>query len=147
MVLPCISRAVQARTGQAQRKFILTAGTAAVLMTLPNVLLAGANDYVFELVKSEIKSSNVGTVSVRLLHKSTEKPVPDAVIVQTRIGMAHEGGAEMDAAFVPLGSPKPGVYAFRAPLTMVGNWFLSIAAKVPGEPETVVGKITFRVTP
>ena len=140
--MPCISRAVQARTGQGQRKFILTAGTAAVLMTLPNVLLAGANDYVFELVKSD-----VGTVAVRLLRKSTEKPVPDAVIVQTRIGMAHEGGAEMDAAFVPLGSPKPGVYAFRAPLTMVGNWFLSIAAKVPGEPETVVGKITFRVTP
>jgi hypothetical protein len=128
-------------------KSAITGAATAVLMTLSNALSAGANDYVFELVKSEIKSSNVGTIAVRLLHKSTERPVTDAVIVQTRIAMAHEGGAEMDAAFVPLGSPKPGVYAFRAPLTMVGNWFLSIAAKVPGEPETVVGKITFRVTP
>jgi hypothetical protein len=34
-----------------------------------------------------------------------------------------------------------------APLTMAGSWGLSIAAKVPGELETVVGKITFRVTP
>jgi hypothetical protein len=128
-------------------KSAITGAAAAVLLTLSNALLAGANDYVFELVKSEIKSSNVGTIAVRLLHKPTERPVPDAVIVQTRIAMAHEGGAEMDAAFVPLGSPKPGVYAFRAPLTMVGNWFLSIAAKVPGEPEMVVGKITFRVVP
>jgi YtkA-like len=128
-------------------KSAITGAAAAVLLTLSNALLAGANDYVFELVKSEIKSSNVGTIAVRLLHKPTERPVPDAVIVQTRIAMAHEGGAEMDAAFVPLGSPKPGVYAFRAPLTMVGSWFLSIAAKVPGEPEMVVGKITFRVVP
>jgi hypothetical protein len=116
-------------------------------MTLTNVTLAGANDYVFEPVKTDIKSSNVATIAVRLLHKPSERPVTDAVIVQMRIGMAHDGGAEMDTAFVPLASPEPGVYAFMAPLTMTGSWFLSIAAKVPGEPETVVGKIIFRVTP
>jgi hypothetical protein len=128
-------------------KSAITGTAAAVLMTLSTGVLAGANDYVFEPVKTEIKSSNVGTIAVRLLHKSTGTPVTDAVIVQTRIVMAHEGGAEMDEAFIPLGSPKPGVYAFKAPLTMAGNWFLSIAAKVPGEPETVAAKITFRVTP
>jgi hypothetical protein len=128
-------------------KSAITGTAAAVLMTLSTGVLAGANDYVFEPVKTEIKSSNVGTIAVRLLHKSTGTPVTDAVIIQTRIVMAHEGGAEMDAAFIPLGSPKPGVYAFKAPLTMAGNWFLSIAAKVPGEPETVAAKITFRVTP
>jgi hypothetical protein len=116
-------------------------------VTLTNVILAGANDYVFEPVKTEIKSSNVATIAVRLLHKPSEKPVTDAVIVQMRIVMAHDRGAEMDTAFVPLASPEPGVYAFMAPLTMVGSWFLSISAKVPGEPETIVGKIIFRVTP
>jgi len=129
------------------RKFVLTGTAVAVLVTLTNVILAGANDYVFEPVKTEIKSSNVATIAVRLLHKPSERPVTDAVIVQMRIGMAHDGGAEMDTAFVPLASPEPGVYAFMAPLTMAGSWFLSIAAKVPGEPETVVGKIIFRVTP
>lgn len=118
-----------------------------VLLTLTNVILAGASDYVFEPLKAEIKSSNVATIAVRLLHKPSERPVTDAVIIQTRIVMAHDGGTDMDAAFVPLPSPEPGVYAFRAPLTMAGKWFLSIAAKVPGEPETVVGKIFFRVTP
>ena len=105
------------------------------------------NDYVFKPVKTEIKSSNVATIAVRLLHKPNERPVTDAVIVQTRIVMAHDGGAEMSTAFVPLANPEPGVYVFMAPLTMAGRWFLSIAAKVPGEPEPVVGKITFRVTP
>ena len=129
------------------RKFVLTAAAVAVLVALTNVILAGANDYVFEPVKTEIKSSNVATVAVRLLHKPSGRPVTDAVIVQMRIVMAHDGGAEMDTAFVPLASPEPGVYAFMAPLTMAGSWGLSIAAKVPGELETVVGKITFRVTP
>jgi hypothetical protein len=109
--------------------------------------LAGTDDYMFEPVKTEIKSSNVATVAVRLVHKPSGKPVPDAVIVQTRIVMAHDGGAEMASAFVALPSPEPGVYAFKAPLTMAGSWLLSIEAKVQGEPEIVVGKINFRVTP
>ncbi len=114
---------------------------------LPPVQCEHCKDYVFEPVETEIKSSNVATIAVRLLHKPDEKPVTDAVIARMRIVMAHDGGAEMDSAFVPLASPEPGVYAFMAPLTMAGSWFLSIAAKVPGEPETVVGMIIFRVTP
>ena len=129
------------------RKFFLTGTAVAALVTLTNVTLAGANDYVFEPVKTDIKSSNVATIAVRLLHKPSQRPVTDAVIVQMRIGMAHDGGSEMDSAFVPLKSPEPGVYAFMAPLTMTGSWFLSIAAKIPGEPETVAGKIVFRVIP
>lgn len=129
------------------RKFVLTGAAVAILVTLTDVILAGANDYVFEPVQTEIKTSNVATIAVRLLHKPSGRSVTDAVIVQMRIVMAHDGGAEMDTAFVPLASPKPGVYAFMAPLTMAGSWFLSIAAKVPSEPEPVVGKIIFRVTP
>ena len=129
------------------RKFVLAGATVAILVTLTNVILAGANDYVFEPVQTEIKASNVATIAVRLLHKPSGRPVTDAVIVQMRVVMAHDGGAEMDTAFVPLASSKPGVYAFRAPLTMAGSWFLSIAAKVPSETEIVVGKIIFRVTP
>ena len=129
------------------RKFVLTGAAVAVLASSTSVVLAGANDYVFEPVKTEIKSSNVATVAVRLVHKPSGKPVTDAVIVQTRIVMAHDGGAEMASAFVPLPSPEPGVYAFMAPLTMAGSWFLSITAKVPGEPETVIGKIIFQVNP
>ena len=47
------------------RKFVLTGVVVAVLVNLTSVALAGANDYVFEPVKTEIKSSNVATVAVR----------------------------------------------------------------------------------
>ena len=89
------------------RKFALTGAAIVVLVSLNSSVLAGANDYVFEAIKTEIKSSNVATVAVRLVHKPSGKPVTDAVIVQTRIVMAHDGGAEMASAFVPLPARSP----------------------------------------
>ena len=70
----------------------------------------------------------------------------DATIVQTRLDMAPDGMADMATAIVPLPSPEPGVYAFKAPLTMAGRWLLTVSAKVQGEPETVIGKLIFKVT-
>jgi hypothetical protein len=62
---------------------ILRLTLAALVAAVTGTAFAGADDYVFEPVKSEIKSSNVATVAVRLVHKSTGKPVADAAIVQT----------------------------------------------------------------
>jgi len=125
-----------------------TLATAAVVaaMNLTGTAFAGADDYVFEPVKAEIKSSNVATVAVRLVHKPTGRPVTDAAIVQTRLDMAPDGMADMATAIAPMPSPEPGVYAFKAPLTMAGRWLLTISAKVQGEPENVVGKLIFKVT-
>jgi YtkA-like len=106
---------------------------------------AGADDYAFEPVNAQIKSSNVATVAVRLVHKPSGKPVPAAAIVQTRIDMAPDGMASMAAMIVPLPNPEPGVYAFKAPLTMTGRWQLTVSAKVQDEPETVTGKVIFTV--
>ena len=78
-------------------KSALALTTVVAAMNLTGTAFAGADDYVFELVKSEIKSNNVATVAVRLLHKPTGKPVTDAVIVQTRLDMAPDGMADMDA--------------------------------------------------
>src|SRR6267142_7241759 len=122
----------------------LAAAVVLAAISLTGTAFAGADDYVFEPVKAEIKTSNVATVAVRLLHKPSGKPVADAAIVQTRLDMAPDGMADMTTAIVPLPSPEPGVYAFKAALTMAGRWLLSISAKVQGEPETVTGKITFR---
>jgi hypothetical protein len=123
----------------------LAAAAVVAAMNLTGTAFAGADDYAFEPVKSEIKSSNAATVAVRLLHKPTGKPVADAAIVQTRLDMAPDGMADMTTAIAQLPSPEPGVYAFKAPLTMAGRWLLTVSAKVQGEPETVVGKLTFRV--
>ena len=124
----------------------VAAAAVVATMNLTGNAFAGADNYVFEPVKSEIKSSNVATVAVRLLYKPTGKPITDAAIVQTRLDMAPDGMADMATAIVPLPSPEAGVYAFKAPLTMTGRWLLTISAKVQGEPETVLGKLTFTVT-
>jgi hypothetical protein len=127
------------------RKFVLAGAAVAVAASLAGSALAGANDYAFEPVKAEVKSGNEATVAVRLMHRPSGKPVTDAVIVQTRLDMAPDGMASMATAHVPLPSPEPGVYAFRASLTMAGRWLLTISAKVQGESDPVVGKIIFKV--
>lgn len=104
---------------------------------------AGANDYVFEPVTPNVRAGDEITVAVRLVHKPSSKPVPDAVIFRTRMDMAPDGMAEMESPLDPLPTEEPGIYAFKTDLGMEGRYLLSIAAKVQGEPETVIGKITF----
>jgi hypothetical protein len=128
------------------RKFLSAGAAIAVVVSLVGPVFAGANDYVFEPVKAEVKKGDNVVVSVRLKHKATGKPVTDAVIVQKRIDMSPDAMGEMASPLIPLPSSEPGVYSFKTDLSMQGRWLLSIAAKVQGEPETVVGKITFRAT-
>ena len=128
------------------RKFILTGAAVAVGISLNVTAFAGANDYVFEPVKAEVTKGDGVVVSVRLKHKATDKPVSDALIVQKRIDMSPDAMGEMVSPLTPVPSNEPGVFSFKTDLSMQGRWLLSVAAKVQGEPETVVGKITFRAT-
>lgn len=105
---------------------------------------AGASDYVFEPVRAEVKSGDGAVVAVRLKHRQTGKPVSDAVIIRARIDMAPDNMADMASPLMPVPSDEPGVFAFKTQLSMAGRWRLSIAAKVQGEPETVVGNVIFR---
>jgi hypothetical protein len=120
--------------------------TSLALAGLTCAASAGADDYMFEAVKPNIKTSNVATISVRLVHKPTGKAVPNADIVETRLTMPHEGAAEMTSAIAPRPSPQPGVYAFMAPMTMAGRWLLSLTAKVEGEPGMVIGTVAFQAS-
>ena len=124
------------------RKFILAGAALAVAAGLTGTAFAGANDYAFEPVATEVNRGEV-TVSVRLLHKPTGKSVPDAVITQTRIDMAPDGMATMASPIAPAPSPSPGIYAFKTDLTMAGRWLLSVSARVQGEPDPVIGKVIF----
>jgi YtkA-like protein len=125
---------------------IFAAAALLAAISLSGSAFAGANDYVFEPVKAEVKKGDDVVVPVRLKHKPTGKPVTDAVIVQTRIDMSPDAMGEMASPLTAVPSNEPGVYSFKTDLSMQGRWLLSIAAKVQGEPETVVGKITFRAT-
>ena len=123
----------------------LLAPVFAVAMSLTSVAaLAGATDYAFEPVAAELKKGDDVVVAVRLLHKPTGKPVTDAVIVRTRVDMAPDGMADMVSPVALLPGKEAGVYAFKTDLPMAGRYLLSVAAKVQGEPETVVGKVIFK---
>ena len=128
------------------RRFLSISAAIVFAASLAGPVSAGANDYVFEPVKAEVKKGDDVVVSVRLKHRATGKPVADAVIVQTRIDMSPDAMGEMASPLTPVLSNEPGVYSFKTDLSMQGRWLLSIAAKVQGEPETIVGKITFRAT-
>jgi hypothetical protein len=128
------------------RRLLFASIAFATAVNLAGHAFAGANDYVFEPMKAEVRKGDDVVVSVRLKHKATGKPVTDAVIMQTRIDMSPDAMAEMASPLTPVPSNEPGVYSFKTDLSMQGRWLLSIAAKVQGEPETVVGKITFRAT-
>jgi hypothetical protein len=44
-------------------------------------------------------------------------------------------------------STEPGVYKFKATLSMAGGWQLSLGAKVQGETGTVENKLVLKATP
>ncbi|MBI3704582.1 MAG: FixH family protein [Rhizobiales bacterium] len=123
----------------------LCAAIVAVAMGLSNAAaFAGAADYTFESVAPEWKKGDDVVVAVRLTHKPSGKPVADAVIVRTRVDMGPDNMADMVSPVAAVPSKEPGVYAFKTDLPMAGRYMFSIAAKVQGEPETVVGKVILK---
>ena len=125
-------------------KFLLASAFAVAMSLTGTAALAGALDYAFEPVAAELKKGDDVVIAVRLLHKPTGKPVADAVIVRTRVDMAPDGMADMASPVATLPASQPGVYAFKTDLPMAGRYLLSVAMKVQGEPETVVGKVIFK---
>ncbi len=108
---------------------------------------ADIKDYQFQLVDQAIKAGPDKIITVRLINKTTGKPVPDAVIFATRLDMAPDAMQEMVTKVTPMPGAEPGTYRFKATLSMAGGWQLSLGAKVQGETGTVENKIVFRATP
>ena len=113
-----------------------------------SVTLARADikDYEFQLVDKTVKKGDA-IISVRLIHKPDGKPVSDAVIFAKRLDMAPDGMDMMKAAIEAMPSTEPGVYRFKADVTMAGGWQLSLGAKVQGETGTVESKLVLKATP
>jgi hypothetical protein len=107
---------------------------------------AEIKDYEFQLVDQTVKKGDA-IISVRLVHKPDGKPVPDAVIFATRLDMAPDGMQDMVTKIAAMPSTEPGVYKFKATLSMAGGWQLSLGAKVQGETGTVESKLVIEATP
>ena len=105
--------------------------------------LAGIKDYAFELPRPAAKVGET-ILSVRLMDKRTGKPVPDAVIFAKRIDMAPDSMDEMTSTIEQVPSTEPGIYRFKAKLTMAGGWRLSLGSKVQGEAGTVEDRLAFQ---
>jgi hypothetical protein len=108
---------------------------------------AGAGDYEFQLVSKELKAGAPAEITVRLIHKPEGKPVPEAVIFTTRLDMGPDGMEAMTTPVEKVAGGEPGIYRFKAKLTMEGGWAFSLAAKVQGEPDTVQGKLLIKALP
>jgi hypothetical protein len=110
------------------------------------VARADIKDYEFQLVDQTVKKGDA-IIAVRLIHKPDGKPVPDAVIFATRLDMTPDGMQEMATKIAPIPSTEPGVYKFKATVSMAGGWQLSLGAKVQGEAGTVDSKLVIKATP
>jgi YtkA-like len=126
-------------------KKIIRTIAAACLITLaaPVAAFAAAADYVFEPVQATVKNGSGSDIAVKLIHKSTGKPVEGAVIIRTRLDMSPENMATMTTRIEPFTETGAGIYKSRADFTMAGKWALKLQAKVQGEADTVEGTVVF----
>ncbi|USJ28537.1 FixH family protein [Ensifer adhaerens] len=108
---------------------------------------AAVQDYEFQLVKNEIKPGSEAEIAVRLVDKRSGKLVPDAVIFAQRVDMAPDGMEMMAAPIEALPSVEPGIYRFKAQISMAGGWRLSLGAKVQGETDALENKLEFKAIP
>jgi hypothetical protein len=115
----------------------------AVLSAATVPALADIKDYQFQLVQQDAKVGET-VVAVRLVDKRSGKPVPDAVIFAKRLDMAPDSMEEMVTRIEQIPSTEPGIYRFKAKLSMAGGWRLSLGAKVQGETGTVEDKLVFQ---
>jgi hypothetical protein len=106
---------------------------------------ADIKDYEFQLVDQTVQAGPDKTITVRLVNKTTGKPVPGAVIFTTRLDMAPDAMQEMATKIAPMPGGEPGTYKFKATFGMAGRWQLSLGAKVQGETGTVENKLVITV--
>ncbi|KXF74894.1 heavy metal RND transporter [Paramesorhizobium deserti] len=111
---------------------------------LSTLAWAQIQDYEFQLVRNEIKQGNAAEIAVRLVDKRSGQVVPDAVIFAQRVDMAPDGMEMMAAPIEALPSTEPGIYRFKAQISMAGGWRLSLGAKVQGETDTLENKLEFK---
>jgi hypothetical protein len=131
------------KTNQFSRS-LRVALTGAALMCTATVALADIKNFEFKLVEPTVKAGPDKTIAVKLVDKTTGKPVPDAVIFATRLDMAPDAMQEMVTKIEPVPGAKPGTYKFKATFGMAGRWQLSLGAKVQGETGTVENKLVIQ---
>jgi hypothetical protein len=128
------------KTSRFSRAFLAALIGVAVIGSV-GVARADIKDYEFQLVDQTVQAGPDKTITVRLVNKTTGKPVPGAVIFATRLDMTPDGMQEMATKIAPMPGGEPGTYKFKASFGMAGRWQLSLGAKVQGETGTIENKL------
>ena len=131
------------KANQFSRSLRLTL-TGAVLTCGATGAFANIRNYEFKLVEPTVKAGPDKTIAVKLVDKTTGKPVPGAVIFAMRLDMAPDGMQEMATKIERVPGAEPGTYKFKATFGMAGRWQLSLGAKVQGETGTVENKLVIQ---
>lgn len=126
------------------RQSRMTAFAIAAALLSSTAAFAAPQDYRFEPVQPKLKASSSAPVAVRLVHVPTSKPVTNAIIIQQNIEMTMQGMSPMAGQVSGLKPDAQGNYVGTADLAMAGDWVLNLAAKVPGETETVRGSVSLQ---
>ena len=118
----------------------------ATLLLSANALpaLAGAADYEFQPLKTELPTGSETEFAVKIVDTRTGKPAPEAVIFETRLDMAPDGMEAMTSKVDALPVTEPGLYRFKLNLSMAGGWRFKMAAKIQGEEETAHDEVILK---
>ncbi len=108
--------------------------------------LAGADDYEFQAVSSELRAGKGRPIAIKLINKRTKKPVAGAVFSHTVLDMSPENMADTKGKLAPDTSNDPSIYRFKADFSLSGVWALKLTAKVPGESQTLQDTLILRVS-
>ena len=128
------------------KRILMVATTLLALFTTSNLVRADVKDYEFQLVDQTVKKGEA-ILLVRLILKPDGRPVANAVIFAKRLDIAPDGITEMKTMIEALPSTEPGIYKFKAQMTMAGGWQLSLGAKVQGEAGTLNSRLVFQAVP
>ncbi len=123
------------------RPRVVAAALIACALTASTPSFADIKNYQFQLVDNTVKVGPTAIITVRLIEKTTGKPVPNAVIFATHLDMTPEGMPTMSTSLTPMPGAEPGTFRFKADVSMAGKWQLSLGAKVQGETGTVESKL------
>ena len=91
---------------------------------------AATGNHAFELVTPQVSEGPSAEFSVRLIDKSTGKAITDATIESATLDMGPDGMAGMVEPAEALPSPEPGIFKFKANLSMAGNWAVHLKGKL-----------------
>jgi Cu(I)/Ag(I) efflux system membrane fusion protein len=110
------------------KRTVLSALTLALIgLTACN---AASQTHSFELLTPQVSEGPAAEFSVKLVDKATGKPVA-ATIESAMLDMGPDGMAAMKEPAESLPSTEPGVFKFKANLSMAGRWAVHLKAKLP----------------